>query len=48
MSETTETPIECVAAFEAKGPMQPFSYVPRKLQPYEVHIKIEVCGVCSR
>lgn len=34
------------AAFEAKQALKPLSYEPGPLGPYDVEVRIEVCGIC--
>lgn len=38
--------INAFAVSEAKGKLEPFEYDPGELQPHEVEIDVEYCGVC--
>jgi len=38
--------ITAYAAFEPKGPLQPYSYDPGELQPDQVEIEVINCGIC--
>lgn len=39
--------IKAYAAYEAKGQLKPFAYVPRPLGEEDVEIRITHCGICS-
>ena len=38
--------IKAFAAFEPKGELRPFEYDPGPLQPHEVEIDVQYCGIC--
>ena len=38
--------IKAYAAFEPKGALKPFEYDPGELQPHEVEIDVDYCGIC--
>ena len=47
MSESIEK-FECWASKVKSGPVEPWSYTPRAMKPYEVDVKITSCGMCGR
>lgn len=38
--------IKAYAAFEPGGPLKPFAYDPGPINPHEVDIRVEYCGIC--
>ncbi|MFW2373148.1 MAG: NADPH-dependent aldehyde reductase Ahr [Gammaproteobacteria bacterium] len=38
--------IKAYAAFEARGELKPFEYDPGELNPHEVEIDVQYCGIC--
>ena len=38
--------IHCFAAFGKKEPLKPFEYEPRPLEPYDLFVRIQFCGMC--
>lgn len=39
-------PVQALAAFGAKQPLQPFAYTPPELGPEQVELAVESCGLC--
>jgi hypothetical protein len=40
----SKTEYNCIAAYEVKGQLKPFSYQPFSLRPNDVEIAIHACG----
>jgi hypothetical protein len=46
MSAAKSVQYNAIAAYDAKGELKPFKYVPMTLKPNFVEVAISACGVC--